>query len=258
VSLELAGRLSTYSTAFPAAGYADIIANNSYVGGQVRQYGNLSFSRIYDAGHTVPSYQPETAFTVFTRIIEGNDIGTGKDIDISKFATNGPKYSTYRNKVPEQPESTCWVRALETCSQDEQKEILQGNGIVKFGVWVAQESDLPVPESHSIVGKPGSLPTNFPSQSSTTTSSLPLTGVYTATGTPTPTSGASSTQFSFRIQARNLVELPSWDSLGHVWAGTPGDSYWDSDHEKDDEDRKRRKKRLRMGFGIGLGCLVFL
>jgi hypothetical protein len=258
VSLELARNLSTYSAAFSAAGYADIITNNTYVGGQVRQYGNLSFSRIYDAGHTVPSYQPETAFTVFTRIIEGNDIGTGKDVDLSKFATDGPKFSTYRNKVHEQPGSTCWIRALETCSQDEQKEILQGKGIVRFGVWAAQEGDLPAPESHSIVGKPGSLPTNFPSQSSTTTSSLPLTGVYTATGTPTPTSGASSNRFSFRIQARNLVEAPSWPPWGHLWAGTPGDSYWDSDHEKHNKDRKRQKKRLGMGLGIGLGGLVFL
>jgi hypothetical protein len=247
-----------YRTAFPAAGYADIITNSTYIGGQVRQYGNLSFSRIYDAGHTVPSYQPETAFTVFTRIIEGNDIGTGKDVDMSKFATNGPQYSTHSNKVVEQPESICWIRALDTCSQDEQNEILQGNGIVKFGVWVAQEKDMPPPESHSIIGKPGSLPTGSPSQRSTTTSSLPLTGVYTATGTPTPTSGASSTRLHFRIQARNLIDVPSWATLGHMWGQTPGDSYVDPDHEKDDEDRKRRRKRLGIGLGSGLGGLVAL
>ena len=33
------------------AGYAPIRVNDSYVGGQVRQYGNLSFSRVYQAGH---------------------------------------------------------------------------------------------------------------------------------------------------------------------------------------------------------------
>lgn len=258
MSLDLARHLPVYSTAFTAAGYADIITNNTYVGGQVRQYGNLSFSRIYDAGHAVPAYQPETAFTIFTRIIEGSDIGTGKDIDITTFGTKGPMYSTYHNKSPEQPKSTCWVRALETCSQDDQNEIRLGHGAVKFGVWVAQDSDMPAFESHPVVGKPGSLPTNSPSQRSTTTSSLPLTGVYTATGTPTPTSGASSSRFSFRIQARNLVDLPSRAILGHPWDERPWDSYWDPDHEKDDQDSKRRKKRFGLGLGLGLGALVAL
>jgi len=36
---------------FASAGYADINTNGSYVGGQVRQYGNFSFSRVYQAGH---------------------------------------------------------------------------------------------------------------------------------------------------------------------------------------------------------------
>ncbi|KAF2707016.1 alpha/beta-hydrolase [Pleomassaria siparia CBS 279.74] len=209
VSLELARQLSAYNTTFPEAGYADIVTNNSYVGGQVRQYGNLSFSRIYDAGHTVPAYQGETAFTVFTRIIEGNDIGMGNKIDISSFATKGSRYSTYRNKVPAQPKSTCWVRALQnTCSPDEVNQITNGKGVVKNGVWVAKDSDLYPSENHSLVGKPGSLPTNLPTVGNpTTTSVIPLTGVFTATGTPTPTSGASP-RFLYRVQARKL--FPNW------------------------------------------------
>ncbi|KAK1017804.1 hypothetical protein LTR33_019427, partial [Friedmanniomyces endolithicus] len=54
---------SPYAKAFPAAGYADIVVNSSYIGGAVRQYGNLSFSRIYASGHFVPYFQPETAYT---------------------------------------------------------------------------------------------------------------------------------------------------------------------------------------------------
>lgn len=44
--------IQSQSTAkFQDAGYADIRTNASYVGGAVRQYGNLSFSRVYQAGH---------------------------------------------------------------------------------------------------------------------------------------------------------------------------------------------------------------
>ena len=39
------------SAPFRAAGYQDIQVNSSYVGGQVRQHGNFSFSRVYEAGH---------------------------------------------------------------------------------------------------------------------------------------------------------------------------------------------------------------
>jgi hypothetical protein len=42
---------SSSSTGFRASGYASISTNDSYIGGVVRQHGNLSFSRVFDAGH---------------------------------------------------------------------------------------------------------------------------------------------------------------------------------------------------------------
>lgn len=42
---------SSISSDFITAGYANIQTNSSYVGGLVRQYGNLSFSRVFQAGH---------------------------------------------------------------------------------------------------------------------------------------------------------------------------------------------------------------
>ncbi|KAF2261604.1 alpha/beta-hydrolase [Lojkania enalia] len=213
ISLALADLLPGYATAFPDAGYADIVANSSYVGGQVRQFGNLSFSRIYDAGHTVPSYQPETAFTVFTRIILGKGIGLGRDVDLSTFATEGSANSTHTNEVPDEPESTCWVRAAtDTCNVDQYKAMKMGQGIVKNGVWYAEESDYVPPTSSVAAGKPGSLPTNGPTPTlqdgspNTQTSSIPLTGVYTATGTPTPSSAASSLRFRVRAKRFQIFD----------------------------------------------------
>lgn len=36
---------------FAAAGYSNIVTNNSYIGGVVRQRGLFSFSRVFEAGH---------------------------------------------------------------------------------------------------------------------------------------------------------------------------------------------------------------
>jgi carboxypeptidase C (cathepsin A) len=41
----------TDSEKFKDAGYSPVYVNDSYTGGQVRQYGNLSFTRVYEAGH---------------------------------------------------------------------------------------------------------------------------------------------------------------------------------------------------------------
>jgi hypothetical protein len=38
------------STQFKAAGYTEVQVNSSYVGGLVRQYGNFSFTRVFQAG----------------------------------------------------------------------------------------------------------------------------------------------------------------------------------------------------------------
>ena len=202
VSLALAALVPNYASAFPAAGYADIIVNSSYVGGAVRQFGNLSFSRIYDSGHLVPAYQPETAFTVFTRIIEGTDLGTGEPVSLEFFATKGPQYSNHTNKAPSEPESTCWIRDInDTCTQNQINSIMNFKGVVIDGVWYEDSDDYSPPASTVIAGVPGSLPISIPTSSShgATSSSAQLTGVYVATGTPKPTSGAMSARLPPRV-----------------------------------------------------------
>lgn len=42
---------SSFKPGFHAAGYANLETNDTYVGGVVRQYGNLSFTRVFEAGH---------------------------------------------------------------------------------------------------------------------------------------------------------------------------------------------------------------
>ncbi|KAF2136735.1 uncharacterized protein K452DRAFT_279562 [Aplosporella prunicola CBS 121167] len=216
VSLALAASVPAYTTKFPAAGYADIIVNDSYVGGAVRAFGNLSFSRIYDAGHMIPAYQPETAFTLFTRIITGVNPSTGEDInDPSTFSTSGPQNATYSNKKPsdsDMPKATCWIRSIsDTCTLEEKIAIDAGKGVVIAGAWYEDEDDYKAPASTIVAGKPGipihstttrvsiSVITSTASGTShpsalveSTTVTMQPTGVYVATGTPKSNQGANT------------------------------------------------------------------
>lgn len=192
--------LSPYAESFPAAGYAEIVVNSSYVGGAVRQFGNLSFSRIYDAGHLMPYYQPETAFTVFTRIIQGTEISTGDVVDLSTFGSEGPQNATHTNKTPDQPDPTCWIRAWNnTCTSEDTEAMLAGDGVVANGIFYQDDSSVSLPRSSVRAGIPGSpLSSSSGDQSSQETggssssSTAGLTGVYTATNTPSPSEGAAS------------------------------------------------------------------
>lgn len=208
ISLAVAHE-SPYSSVFPAAGYADIVTNDSYVGGHVRQYGNLSFSRIFDAGHMIPSYQAESAFVVFSRIIAGDDISMGQNVDLSTFSTQGPAKSLHKNKVPAQPQNTCWIRAIdETCSKYEQDQIRRGLGVVEHGKWFAQAPDRSPfrPDTgNTKAGSPGDV---IREGRPTTTFSIPWTGVFTATMTPTPTSGASRVMFRLQPKHRRQTSPP--------------------------------------------------
>ena len=202
MSLQLAGLVPGYDTAFPSAGYAQIIVNESYVGGAVRQYGNLSFSRIYDAGHMVPYYQPETAFTVFTRVIQGDDISMGRNVDLSTFGTEGPSTSDHKNVVPPQPESECWIREAVTCTPEERAAIAQGKGTVEAGIWMLAGGN----------STPSDRPGNYsvvPKSPPTPAATMPLTGVFSATSTPVidETSGSESLQhrFPFRLPRRAVT-----------------------------------------------------
>ncbi|EXJ94182.1 hypothetical protein A1O1_02575 [Capronia coronata CBS 617.96] len=230
VSFAIAGLAGPSYLPWSSSGYAPIVANRSYVGGVVRQYGNLSFSRIYDAGHLVPAYQPETMFTVFSRIIQGTDISMGNPVDLSTYASSGDANSTHQNSAPPAAAPTCFLRAIDaTCNTDQKNMLANNAGVLVNGVLYDEQSDWqsPDPSLVTIAGVPGTAPvsmvTSAPESSTssrrssstsnkqsgkvsktgssssrktatmepTTSSGLP-TGVYTATGVP-PTSSSNGT-----------------------------------------------------------------
>ncbi|KAK7731759.1 hypothetical protein SLS53_008703 [Cytospora paraplurivora] len=119
--------------------------------GLTRQHGNLSFTRVYQSGHMVPSYQPEAALRIFERSLFNRDIATGtvdlratggwaEGVDI--FRTDGPSNTWWkRNEVLPAPPVRCYSLLTSTCS-DEQKEALRnGTAIVKDYILVGIEGD---------------------------------------------------------------------------------------------------------------------
>ena len=120
----------TGAAAYAKAGYEAIRVNSSYVGGVVKQHGLLSFSRVFQAGHDVSWYQPETSSRIFERAVFGRDIPTGKRDLVSrrrgaartsKYSTKGP-LSAYgwTDVMPESPEPQCYMYDIATTCTDNQ------------------------------------------------------------------------------------------------------------------------------------------
>lgn len=63
--------------------------------GEVRQYGNFSFMRIYEAGHEVPFYQPEASLELFRRVLGNLDIATGQTTLTGTYNTTGQPNATH-------------------------------------------------------------------------------------------------------------------------------------------------------------------
>ncbi|EMC93035.1 hypothetical protein BAUCODRAFT_271525 [Baudoinia panamericana UAMH 10762] len=140
---------------FATAGYTPLVISPVHSGGLTRQYGNLSFTRVYQAGHLVPSYQPETAYTIFMRALTGKDIATGT-VDIQAVAARGEQHATAgldntwwmrSDLLPTTPRE-CYIWDTEKCSEEEQDWLFEGSAIVKDWIVVGRKNvDKP---SHSL------------------------------------------------------------------------------------------------------------
>ncbi|KAK0715340.1 Alpha/Beta hydrolase protein [Lasiosphaeris hirsuta] len=134
---------SKFSSSFEKAGYADIHTNKSYVGGLVRQHGGLSFSRVFDAGHEAPWYQPETAYRIFQRVMFNTDVSTGRFSTARRpnYATTGPQsIADVKNKLPVHPEAECYLWDIfETCTKTQTLQLRNGTAITKDYVMIGYE-----------------------------------------------------------------------------------------------------------------------
>ncbi|GAB1191360.1 hypothetical protein APSETT444_000532 [Aspergillus pseudonomiae] len=93
--------------AFNNAGYTNLVVDGTAYG-ETRQYGKLSFTRVWEAGHEVPYFQPAAALQIFNRTINGFDIATG-EVEVSPgsdYATNGTAETTHTTTLPPLASST--------------------------------------------------------------------------------------------------------------------------------------------------------
>jgi carboxypeptidase C (cathepsin A) len=79
---------------FKAAGYESLMVDGEHRG-DVRQHAGFSFTRVFDAGHAMPFYQPEAAYALFERTIKGRDLATGDSEATPEYSTSGPANSTH-------------------------------------------------------------------------------------------------------------------------------------------------------------------
>ncbi|KAL8737280.1 MAG: hypothetical protein Q9181_001834 [Wetmoreana brouardii] len=79
---------------FAAAGYAPFIVDGAEYG-EVREYGNFSFLRIYEAGHEVPFYQPLASLEYFRRVLNNKDIAQGTTELTGTYGTSGNANATH-------------------------------------------------------------------------------------------------------------------------------------------------------------------
>jgi hypothetical protein len=91
---------------FDKAKYANLRTEHNSKAGHVRQAGNLSFSRIFRAGHVPSRTQPEATREVFRRIIHGLAIDTGdKTKVLEDYKTEGEGKSRYDYPPEFEPEA---------------------------------------------------------------------------------------------------------------------------------------------------------
>lgn len=125
---------------FTSAGYTPLVMSPVHSAGLTRQYGHLSFTRVYQAGHLVPSYQPEAAYEIFMRSLLGKDIATGKIKVTDDYTTEGPPDTWWmKSEVLPAPEGECYTLNPETCTEEQQKWLCDGTAIVKNWILVGRE-----------------------------------------------------------------------------------------------------------------------
>jgi len=96
----------TDSEAFRASGYTPFLVDGVEYG-EVREYGNFSFTRIYEAGHEVPYYQPVASLEHFKRVLDHVIISDGSKVVTDDYSTNGTAKATHTEPyVPLPPTAT--------------------------------------------------------------------------------------------------------------------------------------------------------
>ena len=95
----------TNSAEFRATGYEPFCVDDVEYG-EVRQYGQLSFLRMYESGHEVPFYQPKASLEFFRRVLGDLVVADGSEALTSTYGTNGTAKATHTEPFVPLPTAT--------------------------------------------------------------------------------------------------------------------------------------------------------
>ncbi|KAL4888109.1 peptidase S10, serine carboxypeptidase [Aspergillus ambiguus] len=95
----------SHADQFRAAGYAPLTVGGVEYG-ETREFGNFSFTRVYEAGHEVPFYQPIASLQLFNRTLFGWDIATGEQKIGPGYETHGKPVATHTESSVPLPSAT--------------------------------------------------------------------------------------------------------------------------------------------------------
>jgi carboxypeptidase C (cathepsin A) len=133
---------------FAGAGYAPLLAPKELggpgyeFGGMTRQLGNFSFTRVFQAGHEVPSYAPAAANAIFTRATFNRDIATGLLPSTNELFTEGPGDTwNVQHAPPEMPQPKCYILKPVTCLPEVWEKVKEGTAVVRDWFVVDDETE---------------------------------------------------------------------------------------------------------------------
>lgn len=98
---------------------------------------------VYDAGHEIAAFQPETAYQIFQRVIFDKDVATGKISTRGNgyMGTKGPLgMADIKNKVPVAPKPTCYTLSPDTCTNEQWDTVLDGTALIKNWIVVDENT----------------------------------------------------------------------------------------------------------------------
>lgn len=93
------------SAEFRASNYTSFVVDGQEFG-EVRQFGNFSFTRLYESGHETPFYQPKAMLEHFRRLINDRVIADGSASVTEDYQTSGSPNATHSEAFPALPTAT--------------------------------------------------------------------------------------------------------------------------------------------------------
>jgi carboxypeptidase C (cathepsin A) len=127
---------------FATAEYEDTKVNAIYIGGLTKQFNSLSFTRIFQAGHSAGYFQPQTVLEIFERSsVWDRDVasGTKRVGNHGGYSTKGPSSAwSHFEVLSDVPAPICDIwEVAGTCTDEQFGALVDGSAVVEDDIVVS-------------------------------------------------------------------------------------------------------------------------